>query len=1035
MKHTQRIFFIWLFITGSQLGFSQSKMMRFEHLNTESGLPRNQVLDLLQDHVGYIWSATGEGLSRYDGYRFKTYNNKTSNLIGNNVFAIYEDKKHKLWVATDKGVSQFNRKTKSFENFGVIDTLTKEKRSFNGTNIFEDSNQRLWIGSRKGLYLFERKQKRLNKNWSNHKLKSIIDESDITAVFQDSSNRLWVSTFSKGVFLMLYNSENKIEEIYNYTYDENDITTICHNRVESVKEDLNKVIWFATRNGLCKLNKTVDVGHNKYTFHKIKNLHQTNQTYVDMLMGITIDSNNNLFIGYLNGIYYLPNGSDTLVNVDIITNYPLLKHNYKMNPEFIDKTGVLWMSSSNGIYKHDIGQLKFKTHRADQSTSESGRQNLTWSILKDQEGQVWVGTSYGLNKLTWSEREKKYDYIHISNITEENSKFNNTSITEIFELDKDNLLISKRSGLYKFNKINLTYSRISLPDKARPGKICKGKNGDLWISTNKGIVKYNPETKQKKRYNLPSGKGKENNNWTHVVYMDKKDRLWVGTNSGINFFLPEEEKGCFIKTNSTSDYKSVWAINSTKDGNIWFGKWGDGLACIIPKGSKLNLTDGYEIEEYHIENGLANEYVYSILPDENENLWMSTNMGLSKLNFKTKLFENYTDEEGLQSNEFNSGAYFKAKDGELFFGGPSGINSFYPSTIFKNNTIPNVVITSVLVNGKERVVTETEKIILKHDQSHLKFEFSALSYNKSSKNSYKIQLENFDKDWVEIGSNTNIRYPKLPPGKYSFKVKGANHNGSWNENNTVINLLIKPPYWKTWWFYVINALFLFGIAYVIFRISVKQVKLKERNEYFEKQNEEKKAVIKEIHHRIKNNLQMVISLLRLQSSKIKDNEVVDMFKETQQRILSMALLHEKMQQDDDIEGIDVPEYFKSLIKNLVKSYAIGKDINLKIDIHKIDLGMEMLTPLSLIVNELITNSLKYAFVNQNNGEISVSLRELASGEYELIVADNGVGYILSEILEGLGTKLIHIFTRQLNGVMEKMDQSGTVYKLIFKKNA
>ena len=150
-----------------------------------------------------------------------------------------------------------------------------------------------------------------------------------------------------------------------------------------------------------------------------------------------------------------------------------------------------------------------------------------------------------------------------------------------------------------------------------------------------------------------------------------------------------------------------------------------------------------------------------------------------------------------------------------------------------------------------------------------------MSYNKSSKNIYKIQLENFDKDWVEIGSNTNIRYPKLPPGEYSFKVKGANHNGYWNENNTVINLLIKPPYWKTWWFYVINALFLFGIAYVIFHISVKQVKLKERNEYFEKQNEEKKAAIKEIHHRIKNNLQMVISLLRLQSSKIEDNEVVD----------------------------------------------------------------------------------------------------------------------------------------------------------------
>ena len=157
----------------------------------------------------------------------------------------------------------------------------------------------MWIGSNKGLFLFDRKQKNIDKNWSNHKLKNRLDKSHITDVFQDSHNRLWVSTIEKGVFLMLYNSENKIEEIYNYTHDKNDSTTICHNRVESIKEDLNKVLWFATRNGLCKLNKTTDVGYNKHTFHKIKNLFQTDQTYADMLMGITVDSHNNLFIGFI----------------------------------------------------------------------------------------------------------------------------------------------------------------------------------------------------------------------------------------------------------------------------------------------------------------------------------------------------------------------------------------------------------------------------------------------------------------------------------------------------------------------------------------------------------------------------------------------------------------------------------------------------------------------------------------------------------------------------------------------------------------
>jgi len=1005
--------------------------MRFEHLNTDSGLPRNQVTDVLQDNVGYIWLATGEGLSRYDGYRFKTYNSKTSNLEGNNIFAIYEDKSNKLWLATNKGVSLFNSKKKRFENFGLTDTLTTNKLNFKATNIFEDSNRNLWIGSSKGLFLFDRKQKKIDKNGFNHKLKNIIDKSHITDIFQDSRNRLWVSTFSKGVFLMLYNSENKIEEIYNYTHDEKDVTTICNNRVMSIREDSNKVLWFATRNGLSRLSETTGVDFSKYKFNKIQNLLQTNQTYDDMLKGITIDNHNNLFIGYLNGLYYLPNGSDTLVNIDIITNNPLLKHNYKMTPKFVDKSGVLWMTSSNGIYKHDLEQLKFKTY-----SGENGRQNLTWSILKDQEGQIWVGTASGLNKLIWSEKNKRYDYMHVSNISERTLKYSRNSIREIFELDKNNLLISKKSGLYKFNKRTLVNTKISLPDKVIPGKICKGKNDNLWISTNKGIVKYNPKTQKKKRYNLPPGKSKGKNNWTHVVFMDKKERLWVGTSSGINIFLPKEEKGYFIRTNSTSDYKSVWAINSTKNGDIWYGKWGDGLARIIPTGSELNLIDGYEIEEYHIENGLANEYVYSILTDEDENLWMSTNKGLSKLNIRTKSFENYTDEEGLQSNEFNSGAYFKATDGEMFFGGSSGINSFYPSTISKNNTRPNVVITSVLVNEEEIVLLEDEKkaMVLIHDQSHLKFEFSALCYNRSSKNRYKIKLENFDKDWVEMRNSTNIMYPKLPPGKYSFKVKGTNHNGYWNENSATLNFLIKPPYWKTWWFYVISTLFLLGIAYTIFRICFKQIKLKERNEYFKKQNEEKKAAIKEIHHRIKNNLQMVISLLRFQSSKVDDNEVVGMFKETQQRILSMALLHEKMQQDDDLEGIDEQEHFKSLIKGLVKNYAVGKDINLNIDINKIDLGMGTLTPLGLIVNELITNSLKYAFVGKDRGQIMMQIKELDSNTFEMYIGDDGIGIDHQNKIPGLGTKLVNIFIKQLNGTIELLEKSGTVYRIVFQKS-
>jgi len=1041
MKNGFYIFTFFLFFIALQNNYGQSKTLRFEHLTTESGLPRNQVYSLLQDNVGYIWTGTGDGLSRYDGYRFKTFNNKTSNLSGKHVSSIYQDKKNILWVTTNKGFSKFNKATEFFENFTIDDTSISEGKKLNATKILEDNKNQFWIGSQKGLFQFNRKERTINSDWSSHTLKSKLDESKVTTLFQDSKNRLWVGTFSNGVFLISLGNDNKIKDINNYTNKPEDVTTINHNRIEDIKEDKNGSIWVATRGGLSKLNDNNKLNLEEYTFQKIQNPYKEDVSYFDMISSITIDYENNLFLGHLNGMYYLPNGSNTLESIDIITNDPQLKHNYNMNAQFIDKSGVLWLTSSNGIYKHDLFLLKFNVHRANQDKPESSRQNQVWSILKDKNRQVWLGTSYGLNKLVWSEKTKRYEYIHIPNNAEETAFKNKYSIISMIEYGENNLLISKHDGLFKFNKQNLFFTKMPFPPNTSPRKMCWGEQGVLWIGTNRGILKYNIQNKKYKEYVLTSGVGYENNNWTHAIHRDQQNRIWVGTISGINVFFPEEEKSYFIDIKPTNEYKSVWAIYSAKDGSIWCGKWGDGLTHIIPNGENLNFKDGYAIESFHVKDGLANDYVYSVLPDENENLWMSTNMGISKFSTKTKQFENYTADEGLQSNEFNSGAYFKTDDGELLFGGPSGINSFYPATISKNLSIPNVIITNVIVNGKEiripsnKTKNTNEEIVLQHDQNPLKFQFSALSYSNSSKNKYKIQLENYDKTWVNMDHGTSITYSKLPPGKYTFKVKGVSHDSYWNENTIAsLSVEITPPYWKTWWFYTFCVLLALSITFIIFTDRLRQLKLKEKNEYFEKQNDEKKAVIKEIHHRIKNNLQVVISLLRMQSSKVKDEKVVDMFKETQKRILSMALLHEKMQQDDDYKGIDVQEHFKSLISGLVKSYAVEKEINVAIDINQLDLGMETLTPLGLIVNELITNSLKYAFENKNNGLITVQIKQLDGQSFEMLIGDDGVGFNPKEKPSGLGTKLIGIFIKQLNGTITLLNQPGTVYKIIFKKN-
>ena len=205
------------------------------------------------------------------------------------------------------------------------------------------------------------------------------------------------------------------------------------------------------------------------------------------------------------------------------------------------------------------------------------------------------------------------------------------------------------------------------------------------------------------------------------------------------------------------------------------------------------------------------------------------------------------------------------------------------------------------------------------------------------------------------------------------------------------------------------------------------------NVLLKQQNEQKGAMLKEVHHRVKNNLQMVNSLLKMQSRALDDEKAIAMFKEAQNRVLSMALLHEKMYRSEDLQHIDIEDHITLLVEDLVKGYAVGKKIQTKITVNSIDIGLRTLVPLGLIINEIITNALKYAFVNSDHGTITVGLKKLELGVYELIIGDDGIGKDESVTSHGLGEKLISAFTRQLKGEIKRLETPGTVYKLQFQK--
>jgi signal transduction histidine kinase len=268
----------------------------------------------------------------------------------------------------------------------------------------------------------------------------------------------------------------------------------------------------------------------------------------------------------------------------------------------------------------------------------------------------------------------------------------------------------------------------------------------------------------------------------------------------LNRFDPETETFTHFRHDSKIENSlssdSILSIYQDTKGRLWIGTAGGGLNLYHPE------TDNFTF--YLEKDGLPNGFVYGILEDDQGYLWMSTNFGISRFNPETNTFRNFNADDGLQSNEFDSYAYAKGKDGEFYFGGINGLTVFHPSNITDNPYVPQVALTSLTQDDQSIVldssVETVQEVTLEWPQNSLEFEFAALSYSQPNKNHYAYMLEPFDTNWHFIGTKRGGRYTNIPGGKYTLLLKATNSDGVWNETPAKLNVTVIPPYWQTVWF-------------------------------------------------------------------------------------------------------------------------------------------------------------------------------------------------------------------------------------------
>jgi serine phosphatase RsbU (regulator of sigma subunit) len=364
--------------------------------------------------------------------------------------------------------------------------------------------------------------------------------------------------------------------------------------------------------------------------------------------------------------------------------------------------------------------------------------------------------------------------------------------------------------------------------------------GVIWFGSNGGgICRYNIISGELKQYRHEGQDlATKQLNFSRTLYHSKKDPniIWVGAFGGLTRFNIEEEslKGYVNDPNNLNSLSSnnIMGFYELETGKLLIATYGGGINYFDPE------TENFDVLTTN-NSDLPSNSVYGFLPDNNGFLWISSNRGISKFDPKNKTFKNYTVEDGLQSDEFNGGAYYQSKSGEMFFGGINGINAFYPESISDNVHKPQIELTdfklfnqSIDIGAESplrRHISSTDEITLTYWQNDIEIEFVALHFYRSNNNNYAYKLDNYDEDWRFVGTTRSAVYTNLDPGDYIFRVKASNSDGVWNENGPVLRITITPPWWSTTWAYIAYGL-VFGLAiFAVDRIQRFRLTQRERN--------------------------------------------------------------------------------------------------------------------------------------------------------------------------------------------------------------
>jgi signal transduction histidine kinase/AraC-like DNA-binding protein len=603
----------------------------------------------------------------------------------------------------------------------------------------------------------------------------------------------------------------------------------------------------------------------------------------------------------------------------------------------------LWLGTEGGGLNYfDRQKDIFRVYKNIPDDPSSLGSNLVKVIYRDSRGDIWVGTHGGGLNLISPNQDRFIRYLYDPGL----SATFNSEINAVLEDSQGILWVGYQGALKFFRRTAVGYAPC--PDLVQ----CP-----------------------------PSGTIKS-------LMEDTHHNIWIGKSSGLYLFRPPTGRITLMSP------ANINCLKEDREGRIWAGLYFGGLGMYDPVTEKWTY--------YTTANGLPNNNVIGILEDDEHNLWLSTDNGLSRFDVGRKRFKNYTQSDGLAANEFNYNSFYKSSQGELFFGGYNGITAFYPAQIETNNQTDPLVLTSlklfnddVAVDGKDGLLNEdiayTKGLTLHYKQNVFTIEFALLNFIKSDKNKYAYRLDGFEKEW-HYSANPSANYMNLPPGNYTFWVRGANNDGIWSPP-VALRISILPPFWQTWWAYLLYGLFIGSIIFGVTRFFVLRALLRKDQAL----NQAKLNFFTNISHEIRTRLTLVSgpveklilgekdeSLLRQQLRSVKSNtdrllklveELMD-FRKAESRHLKLHISRQNL-----VPFVrDIYASFGDLARSrFIRTdfLSAAEDIPVYLD----PVQMEK------VFSNLLSNAFKFT---PDGGYISITI-EPQKDHVEVRVTDNGKG--------------------------------------------